>query len=164
MMDCLVCRTALYADQTPDGALWRCAQCDGVAANLAVLSKYLEPETVPTFWQKLNSSHPGLRSCPSCRNPLRIFRVSLDEQCITLDSCHTCQLVWFDAGELEALPKNTATAKGLSPKIQRLYTLSKLQYEKELQGQITKDTSRLQSWAERGVSILHLLVRITLRV
>lgn len=53
------------------------------------------------LWQVgLHQSAVGSRACPSCLQPMRL----LQQGPIALDGCLSCQFLWFDAGELQALP------------------------------------------------------------
>jgi Zn-finger nucleic acid-binding protein len=54
------------------------------------------------LWQAgLRQSAVGSKACPSCLQPMRL----LQEGTITLDGCLSCQFLWFDAGEMHALPE-----------------------------------------------------------
>jgi Zn-finger nucleic acid-binding protein len=83
---CPACQVPLSRAVTPEGALWRCETCSGLAANLAV-------------------SVPSSRKCPSCAQRLSEFTECVNDRRIRLDLCRSCQLMWFDKNELEAFPR-----------------------------------------------------------
>ncbi|MEJ2702672.1 MAG: hypothetical protein P8Z79_09555 [Sedimentisphaerales bacterium] len=105
-LTCPACQVPLSRLVTPDGALWRCETCSGMAANLAVVRKRLSAEIVREFWLKATAeSVPSNRKCPSCAQRLSEFTACVNEQRIRLDLCRPCQLMWFDKNELGAFPR-----------------------------------------------------------
>jgi Zn-finger nucleic acid-binding protein len=105
-LTCPTCHTALRVARDPRGAIWVCQDCAGAAASLAVLRKRLKTGLATDFWRKvLDGSVASQRPCPSCDQSMRGFAMPLDGHTVNLDLCKKCQFVWFDGGELEALPK-----------------------------------------------------------
>ncbi len=129
-MQCPECRIDLQIERSLSGALWQCPECQGVAANLAVLRKLLEQDVVLDFWKKARTSKPSDRPCPSCCQPLHGFSYPLDQNAITLDICKRCQIIWFDKRKLEAFPvRPLPVDEQLSdPRLQQ--ALAKLNMEK----------------------------------
>ena len=127
---CPICEASLKPISVPDAAIWQCASCKGVMANLAVLRQYLRSDVVRTFWHKaIAASAAADKKCPSCRQSLRAFTVQRNEQTINLDTCRHCQLVWFDKGELDVFPKTKR--EQLPPEVRRYLGLTKVQFEAE---------------------------------
>jgi Zn-finger nucleic acid-binding protein len=103
---CPACQVPLSRAVTPEGALWRCETCSGLAANLAVVRRHLSAEAVREFWLKATTeSTPSSRKCPSCAQRLSEFTECVNDRRIRLDLCRSCQLMWFDKNELEAFPR-----------------------------------------------------------
>ena len=87
--------TSLSPTRVPDGLMWKCDVCSGIAANVSVLRQYLKGDTVQKLWlEAITASTPSNRKCPSCTSMLKEF-----------DLCRTCQLMWLDKNELEAFPR-----------------------------------------------------------
>jgi Zn-finger nucleic acid-binding protein len=106
-MMCPRCKKPLSLEKHPLGGLWRCTECSGVAANLAVLHRHLEEDVARDFWRRASqASVPSKRHCPSCSKPLREFVATHEQQSLRLDLCRPCQLMWFDRGEMEVFPKS----------------------------------------------------------
>ncbi|MFZ9937414.1 MAG: rhomboid family intramembrane serine protease [Luteolibacter sp.] len=87
-----------------------CAQCEGRVGNLALLRRTLQPEVVNHLWRKVCDAHPtdhhGILRCPSCRGRMHpAGETCADGTEVQLDVCRICQIVWFDAGEIERLPR-----------------------------------------------------------
>lgn len=139
---CPVCQTVLKPIPLPHAAIWQCASCQGVMANLAVLRQYLRSDIVKGFWRKaIAASATADKKCPSCRQSLRAFTIQRNGQTINLDVCRHCQLVWFDKGELDAFPK-TKTEQ-LPPEVRRHLALEKVQFEAEQQVQLEETAERV---------------------
>ena len=103
-MLCPKCKIDLQREKSLKGALWQCAECQGVAANLAVLRKLLGQEVALKFWREARASTPSHKPCPSCNQPLSAFTYPVDQATVTLDLCKRCQIIWFDSGEFAAFP------------------------------------------------------------
>ena len=98
--------TSLSPARVPDGLMWKCDVCSGIAANVSVLRQYLKGDTVQKLWlEAITASTPSNRKCPSCTSMLKEFTVSRGGRQIHLDLCRTCQLMWLDKNELEAFPR-----------------------------------------------------------
>ncbi len=140
-----------------EGSLWKCEACSGVAANLAVLRKYLKDDTVRKLWlEAVNGSKPSQRKCPCCVQMLKEFTVSRDNRRIHLDLCRTCQLIWFDKDELEAFPR----AKKLpSPDMDENLALAKIGLEAELES----EQNSAENIIAQGMDILFIIIRLFLK-
>lgn len=82
--------------------VWRCRSCGGCAANLAVLRKAIQHRFLQIAWDlATGQDRRGLRCCPECNRSMNIVPTEGPE----IDLCTGCQLMWFDADELDALPE-----------------------------------------------------------
>jgi Zn-finger nucleic acid-binding protein len=153
-MLCPRCGKALGLEKDPHGVLWRCPQCSGVAANLAVLRKHLEQDVAQDFWRRATrASVPSERRCPSCSKPLREFVAVHEKQSLRLDLCRPCQLMWFDPGELEVFPES----KQVQPsEIDRQLALAKLQAEDDMR----RDVDKVNYYVNVGLDVFSLLLRL----
>jgi Zn-finger nucleic acid-binding protein len=154
-MLCPRCGKPLNLEKHIQGGLWRCPQCLGVAANLAVLHRHLEEEAVRDFWLKAGQvSVPSGRHCPSCSQPLREFVAHHEQQSLHLDLCRPCQLMWFDRGELEVFPK--PQRKEQPSEINQQLALAQFQA-----GSAAKENaSKLASYVEVGLTVILALLRL----
>jgi len=152
---CPMCGASLKPIAVPDAAIWQCASCQGVMANLAVLRQYLRSDVVRGFWRKaITASASTDKKCPSCRQSLRSFTIQRNGQTINLDTCRHCQLVWFDKGELDAFPK-TKTEQ-LPPEVRRRLALMKVQFEAEQQVQLEQTAESVFTFFAGGRLFLFL--------
>ena len=161
-MLCPDCHAKLKLDPAPVGALWACARCGGMAVNLAVLRKYLQKDIVKTFWRRMHTGQPCQRSCPSCRQALRTFSVTVEDLPIHLDLCKVCQLIWFDKGEFGILPPalQVLPEDALSPAAKEKLALLKIQYAHDQQAGMEKDAN----WLQMAYMVVSLLIRVALRL
>jgi len=152
---CPRCGKPLNLERHVRGGLWRCPQCSGVAANLAVLRRHLEEDVARDFWRRAGqASLPSKRHCPSCSKPLREFVAQHEQQSLHLDLCRPCQLMWFDRGELEAFPK--PQRKEQPSQIDRQIVLAQMQA-----GSATEENvSKFAHYVEVGVEVILILFRL----
>ena len=159
-MLCPRCGKPLRLEKDPHGALWRCPQCSGVAANLAVLRRHLEEDVARDFWRRASqASVPSGKHCPSCSKPLREFVAVHEKQSLRLDLCRPCQFMWFDPGELEVFPeskKPEPSEKATPSEIDQQIALAKLQAE----GAIEQDADKFAYYVDVGLNVLMLLLRL----
>jgi Zn-finger nucleic acid-binding protein len=158
-MPCPRCGKPLGLEQDPHGALWRCSECSGVAANLAVLRRHLEEGVARDFWRRATqASAPSKRHCPSCDKPLREFVAAHENQSLRLDLCRPCQLMWFDPGELETFPES----KKVTPsEIDQQLALANIQAGPAIgDHMIDSPTERFANYVEVGLQVLMLLLRL----
>jgi Zn-finger nucleic acid-binding protein len=127
-----------------------------MAANMAVLRKHLKDDTVRKLWlEAINASKPSNRKCPSCINMLKEFTVSRENQRIHLDLCKTCQLIWFDKGELDAFPK---VEKLPIPVMDENLAIAKIQLESQLES----GQGSAENMIAQGIDILFIILRLFL--
>jgi len=100
-LSCPDCQTALVRAQGARVPAYWCASCGGTGTTMAALRTVVSASHLNALWQGgLRHSAVGSRACPSCLQPMRL----LQQGPIALDGCLSCQFLWFDAGELQALP------------------------------------------------------------
>ncbi|MCP4450755.1 MAG: hypothetical protein GY809_04790 [Planctomycetes bacterium] len=126
-MLCPKCRIDLQREKSLKGVLWQCPQCQGVAANLAVLRKLVGREVALTFWREAMSSTRSDKACPSCTQALSVFTYSVDQNAIELDLCKRCQFIWFDTGELEAFPLEAVILDDWPTDVKQKLAIAKVQ-------------------------------------
>ena len=156
-MICPKCKTSLSPTRVAEGLLWKCETCSGVAANMAVLRKYLKSDAVKELWRTaVVESTPSDRRCPSCGQTLREFAASRDKRRISLDLCKTCQMMWFDKNELEAFPR---AEKLHRPDMNENLALAKIGLEAELESEQRSAANIIA----QGMDILFIIIRLFLK-
>jgi len=139
-----------------EGSLWKCGACSGVAANVAVLRKYLKSDAVKELWRTaVVGSTRSDKMCPSCGHTFREFAASRDNRRISLNLCKTCQLMWFDKNELEAFPR---AEKLHSPDMDENLALAKIGLEAEVES----EQSSAENIIAQGMDILFIIIRLFL--
>ena len=87
------------------GVFWWCSSCDGRSATVALLRRNMPSPVVNTLWQTARAgTHSQNTRCPACNKWMDEVPASGKESTQFLDVCTTCQFVWFDAREYEAMP------------------------------------------------------------
>jgi Zn-finger nucleic acid-binding protein len=96
--------------------VWACPACGGCAATLGVLRKAITADALRRVWaQTIGHARTSLLRCPDCMNAMRAVPTEGPE----VDLCRGCQLMWFDAGELEEMPHRTAESMAAEAKAER---------------------------------------------
>jgi len=105
-MNCPHCRQPLIRRNEPPHLLWICNKCGGCAATIANLRKGIQHAFLKQAWnQAIGANGCTLARCPGCS--LLMNRVPMKGG-PEIDLCRHCQMMWFDAGELAAIPKRAA--------------------------------------------------------
>lgn len=131
---CPRCSVALEIASHPGWRVDRCPKCGGLAATLALLRRFVPPERLRKIWRRLGEVERGDR-CPSCRHCLHTLPVDHAGRRLEIDACGTCQLLWFDAGELAAFsPERQAPPDphgGLSEAAREAMAIAQLQLDNQ---------------------------------
>ncbi len=116
LMRCPHCRQPLVRTDRPPYLVWTCCLCGGCAATLAVLRKGIRHDALQRAWQRtIGHGRTALLLCPDCAQLMNRVPTEGPE----IDLCRQCQLVWFDAGELEAMPQRSAEEIAAAQKTER---------------------------------------------
>lgn len=157
-MLCPRCGKPLRLEKDPHGALWRCPQCSGVAANLAVLRRHLEEDVARDFWRRASqASVPSGKHCPSCSKPLREFVAVHEKQSLRLDLCRPCQFMWFDPGELETFPESK---KAQPSEIDQQLALAQIRTDSEMNEGRNDSMDKVAYYVEVGLTVIMALLRL----
>jgi Zn-finger nucleic acid-binding protein len=106
---CPHCRVPLTRIQEEVGFVWVCEKCGGCVATMTVLRRLIDATILSRVWRSAREvdrndpSRPNL-NCPSCGHGLRRVEHEASSDAPTLDVCLLCQMIWFDAMELDAMP------------------------------------------------------------
>jgi Zn-finger nucleic acid-binding protein len=100
---CPTCRADL--ELAADGELdaWRCPEGHGLAFTLSEAYERLADGDIHAIWAAAATAPHGTHGCPMCERTM----VAVPCESITLDVCTVDEVLWFDAGELEAMPPDT---------------------------------------------------------
>ena len=116
MLTCPRCDVPLCRGSARPGILWQCRSCGGQAATVGVLRKHIPRKALDGFLRDASGSLSGDCACPSCTRPMRVASPRTETGGRELDYCRSCQFLWCDAGEYEALPRIPAKEeRPLSP-------------------------------------------------
>ncbi len=83
---------------------WYCPSCGGRAEGVGLLRQSTSHEFLSQLWASAREGN-GIRRrpCPAC-GKLMIDVGSPVTETLDVEVCTTCELVWFDANEYEAIP------------------------------------------------------------
>lgn len=102
---CPRCRRALVRVAEPPFVVWRCDDCGGASATIAVLRKGIRHEALKRAWaHTIGHARRSQLKCPDCVQTMWCVPTEGPE----IDLCRNCQLIWFDANELDELPHRSA--------------------------------------------------------
>ena len=117
---CPACRATLVLTAEGELNTWVCPHGHGLAMTLSEAHVRLQQDEIAELWQAARTARPAAaaRACPMCAQPMAAVEVAYDADEIPegivgdgptlgsewVDVCESCQVVWFDAAELDALP------------------------------------------------------------
>lgn len=102
-MRCPACAVDLVAGNAGGALSFRCATCEGTAVTVPVLRRLAPGDRVWTLWNEVwQDAEPAMRRCPACEAPMACVTVDEGAAGLEIDACRTCQVIWFDLGELRA--------------------------------------------------------------
>jgi membrane associated rhomboid family serine protease len=105
-MSCPTCGTDLASAGTKMGIIHACPQCQGRAVGVAVLRRILGTRMVHNLWSRAKVIKKGRgKRCPACSRAMCDVVAKSKYFDVHLDVCTRCQLVWFDAEEFDAFPR-----------------------------------------------------------
>ena len=67
-----------------------------------IVRRRMDRQVFRRLWIQAESRQDGA-SCPSCRKPMRVSSVDVDDGLVVVDTCRSCQLFWFDNTEAETV-------------------------------------------------------------
>jgi len=110
MRACPRCMEPLFRKATPYGEVDLCRKCGGRAVSASVLEKTACGDFIRRLrGRPARSSSERARSCPICvQEMVKVDFTPPSGQPVMIDVCKYCRLVWFDAGEYEAVVTDTA--------------------------------------------------------
>src|SRR5690606_5370941 len=104
-MHCPRCHQVLTRVDIPPFTVWGCSRCAGCAATLATLRRGVQHDVLRRAWNRtIGENRRVLMECPECRSNMHRVPIIRGPE---IDLCKQCQLVWFDASELEEMPRRS---------------------------------------------------------
>ena len=161
---CPRCEVTLQRRLSQGRVYWSCERCEGRTASLGLLRRMLSRPAVTQLWlrsENRETSRPGC-ACPCCRKQMVEISVSGENGMEAIDVCRRCMFIWFDSGEMDALPRSEANADAAEedPRqalLQREVALMKVQLIKEAAEDSQSDALPDSRW-EQVVGFLGLPV------
>ena len=109
---------------SPVGFRLRCPRCNGQAAAESVVARLTSPKEARALLlaaaQPSSAGDGEVLACPWCLAHMRDVTAPLANtsppEVIRVDVCGSCQVVWFDAGELERIPRGTSVRTPAAPR------------------------------------------------
>jgi len=151
MLSCPGCAGRLSRRATDKGAVYACATCGGRAVAMGVLRRTTSQGFLRDLWQQAAGAPrlPG-RPCPHCHRPMAAVTPPDTRPPVVLDVCRSCQIVWFDRKEYEAVAPEQpvaapAGAEELSSTEAEAVGLVKLQSQREL-AKLKDQRHSMQGW------------------
>ena len=84
-----------------------CLRCGGFSASWGLFKREMDPAQAALLWKQAKAAEGDPeRPCPVCRLFMHPFSLKTPDGTLSvrLDLCTGCQTLWFDQGEVEALP------------------------------------------------------------
>ncbi|HUA65683.1 MAG TPA: rhomboid family intramembrane serine protease [Alphaproteobacteria bacterium] len=104
MPSCPSCRIGLETARQRGGVYYYCSQCNGRAVSMPQIRRMAGELFASGLLLKMSTTtQASWLTCPFCETQMKSFNVSNPP--ITLDSCKSCGMVWFEAGKFEITPE-----------------------------------------------------------
>lgn len=104
MLACPVCQGRLHTVRHRGGVYYACDQCGGRAVTIPQIRRMAGDRFAVQLLREMRMQATGVGvTCPFCARPMRRFLLSNPP--LELDVCRPCLTVWFDVGELAAMPE-----------------------------------------------------------
>ena len=115
-MRCPDCHTQMTSKSVFAGQSWHCEGCRGLLVEQATLRRHLSAATITALVGRARAAERSeARRCSACGDPFHVWSEQLGSTSVELDACPTCELLWFDEGEiakLNSLAGSKPTAHG----------------------------------------------------
>jgi Zn-finger nucleic acid-binding protein len=118
---CPNCTTPLESTKFPEGGVYfNCKTCEGRTVGVELLRRRSDPELITKIWVKARQlGQKGVKKCPSCKNAMTILPAPNDLVTVELDICTGCHLIWFDADEIQKIPRATGDELARRKQVER---------------------------------------------
>ncbi len=132
-MLCPVCRKDLVRENNSGTAFFRCPECGGRMVTMPAMRKRANGELANKIW---NNSQYGLppagKSCPICSRNMCRTNLTAGGRQLELDVCRSCQLIWFDPGELDTIPvPEKPQEEELPPRAREILAMHQIRKDEE---------------------------------
>jgi Zn-finger nucleic acid-binding protein len=105
----------LALEHSGDLDAWECPQHHGLGFTISEAYERMDEAEIHAIWQQARAASAGSRACPICTTTMVSVTVAptagaTDEPTtdplptLGLDVCIVDEFIWFDAGELDAIP------------------------------------------------------------
>jgi membrane associated rhomboid family serine protease len=141
---CPRCGEGLVKHVTPPGVVYVCPGCEGRDVAIPVLRKAgARGDFLNRVW--LDAKHEDVERvlrCPHCHAAMAQVTARAGDHALDLDVCTYCNAIWFDHGELRALPRdpNHVHDEELSLKAREQAALLALQTQEEEEAASTAES------------------------
>ena len=111
---CPNCGSPLHLEH--DGALdaWACPQHHGLGFTISEAYERMDEAEIHAIWEQARAASAGSRTCPICATTMVSVTVAPTAGAtpdatttLGLEVCLADEFIWFDAGELDAIPVDT---------------------------------------------------------
>jgi len=110
---CPSCGSPLHLEHNGELDAWACPQGHGLGFTISEAYERMDEAEIRAIWQQARIAIPGPRACPICATTMVTVTVAPTSGApatLGLDVCLADELVWFDAGELDAIPVDSNEA------------------------------------------------------
>jgi len=119
MLVCPNCDVRLHKADLPNRRdfIHHCARCRGKAIGFATFRHIFGSDPLNAVLRDFQSNQKATgKRCPSCTSPTHQFLTqALSPYGAEIDLCSRCNLIWFDAGELNKTHRPTETIAASLP-------------------------------------------------
>lgn len=112
---CPRCQRELKSRRTRLGFHFECPGCHGRSLVLSAARRQFDADLLRDLWMAVKDAppmeHRDALPCPYCRKKMHPTAVGQADGEFQIDVCRSCQLLWLDAPEVEAMPARAGGPK-----------------------------------------------------
>ena len=162
---CPVCGSALALSKDGEFNPWVCPNGHGLAATTSEAYEKAQEDELDLLWALAKKAAPGTRACPMCEQPMVVVDLAWDGDEVSegrpgdgpdeghesLDVCVRDEVVWFDAGELDALPADLADAEPTAEQMAQIKQAADALADEIVAGERAEEDHTITGWITNRV-------------
>ncbi len=116
MLNCPICQIGLDRAKTREGTFFACKKCGGNLVPFSLVRQAVSPRLVDDIVRSARAQLQRTgRRCPSCNNAMAVVKAEGPHRSVPVDVCTSCEAVWLDRGEFDAMCGHGPAAAAVPP-------------------------------------------------
>lgn len=159
---CPACQIPLTRITTERGIIWHCEKCDGRAVGVSLLRGTFTAECINPIWlHAIHHEGRAGRACPACLRAMIDVPLATGAP-VNVEVCQLCQMIWFDAGEIQSLtqkPPPPEKSPPLPQKAREAFAIAKVESLAESARELDSAHGSARIWGLIADALFYLVLR-----